>query len=149
MDLSKLSQGEKIIAGSGVALLIFSFFPWFGLDVKFAGIAAVSVSHNGWGNIFSLLAVLVGVAMVAQIGLSKFTTAKLPAPPVPWGRMHMFLGGAALALVLLTALVGDSLRGVDLDRKFGLFLGLAAAAGLAYGGFARSKEPEVTQGFRA
>ena len=143
MDLSKLSQGEKAIAGSAVVLLIASFLPWFKLDL---GIA--EPSRNGWGNVLSMLGILVGLVMLLQIVLAKFTTTKLPTPPVPWGRVHLILGVAAFALILLQAVVGDSVLGVDLDRAFGLFIGVLAAAGLAYGGFVRSKEPEVTPGFR-
>lgn len=144
MDLNKLTTGEKLIAGSGLALFIFSFFPWFG--------AGDIIKHTAWSNFLSFIAVLLGVAMAAQVLISKFTTAKLPTPPVPWGRVHLILGVAALALVLLQALIGDTVTvlGIsgDLDRKFGLFLGIVAAGGLAYGGFVRSKEPEVTPGFR-
>ena len=32
MDLTKLTLGDKVLAGSGLALFIFSFFPWFGVD---------------------------------------------------------------------------------------------------------------------
>ncbi len=32
MDLNKLSLGDKIIAVSGILLLIFSFFPWLGFS---------------------------------------------------------------------------------------------------------------------
>jgi hypothetical protein len=144
----KLSPAEKIIAACGVALAIVSFFPWFGL---------AGGTRNAWKNPLSSFAVLVGIVMVAQILLSRFTTTKLPAPPVPWGRVHLILGVLALVLALLQFVVGDEVTArvadvrvsVELDREFGLFLGVLAAAGLAYGGFRRSKEPEVTPGFMA
>ncbi len=143
MDLDKLSPAERIIAACGVALAIVSFFPWFGL---------AGGTRNAWKNPLSALAVLVGIAMVAQIVLTRFTTAKLPSPPVPWGQVHLILGVLALALALLQFLIGDEVTlgvpgmrvSVELDREFGSFLGVLAAAGLAYGGFRRSKEPEVT-----
>jgi hypothetical protein len=141
MDLTKLSPAEKIIAGSGVALLLFSFFPWFGLG---------GGSHNAWDNFLSAIAVLLGIVMVAQVALTKFTTAKLPNPPVPWGQVHLILGVATLVLVLLQLIIGDKVEAfglsATLDRKFGIFLGFLAAAGLAYGGFMRSKEPESATG---
>jgi polyferredoxin len=141
MDLNKLSPGEKIIAGSGVALVIFSFLPWFGLG---------GGSHSAWSNPLSSFGVLIGIVMLAQIAIARFTTAKLPKPPVPWGQVHLILGVLAFALILLQAIIGDKVGAlgfsVTLDRKFGLFLGLLAAAGLAYGGFMRSKEPEVSPG---
>jgi len=141
MDFNKLSQGEKIIVVSGVLLLVFSFFPWFGLGEG---------SHNAWDNVLSLLAVLIGVVMVLQVVLANFTTVQLPALPVPWGQVHLGLGVLALVLVLLQLLVGDKVNVVvaeiELDRKVGVILGLLAAIGLAAGGFLRSKEPETTTG---
>lgn len=144
MDFNKLSQGERIILISGVLLLVFSFFPWFGLDLL-----AIEVKRTAWDNVLSLLAVLVGIVMVLQVVLANFTTVKLPAPPVPWGRVHLGLGVLVLVLVLLQVLLGDEIGGVDLDRKIGAILGLLAALGLAAGGFLRSKEPETAVGGNA
>lgn len=143
MDLNKLTQSEKVIAGSAVAFLIFTFLPWFG---KFGG------SRNGWDYfLFGVIPLLLAIVMVAQIGISRFTETKLPDPPLSWGQIHLILGGLAAVLVLLKLIIGDSVGGgtllgtkipsVDLDRKFGIFLALIAALGLAYGGFLKSKEP--------
>ena len=44
MDLNKLSPAERIIAGCGVALVVFSFLPWFGFGGS---------DHNAWKNTFS------------------------------------------------------------------------------------------------
>ncbi len=138
MDFNKLSQSERIIAISGVLLLLFSFFPWFGIGEG---------SHNGWDNTLSLLAVLIGIVMVVQIALARFSTVQMPALPVTWGQVHLGLGVLAFVLVLLQLLLGDEVGAfgitVELDRKIGVFLGLLAAAGLAAGGFLRSKEPET------
>jgi len=133
MDFNKLSQSERIIVISGVLLFLFSFFPWFGL---------LGGSHSGWDNTLSLLAVIVGVIMVVQVALARFTTVQLPTLPVPWGQVHLGLGVIALAFVVLQLLIGDEVLGIKLDRKVGIYLGLLAAAGLAYGGFLRSKEPD-------
>ena len=139
MDLNKLSPAERIIGASGVALLIFSFFPWFG---KGGG------SHNAWDNILSTLAVLLGLIMVAQVVVSRLTTARLPnLGNVTWGQVHLIAGIVAFAFVLLQLIVGDKVNfivgSIKLDRKIGIFLGLLAAAGLAVGGFLRSQEPET------
>ena len=32
MDLTKLTLGDKVLAGSGLALFVFSFLPWFGVE---------------------------------------------------------------------------------------------------------------------
>lgn len=134
MDLSKLSTGDKVIAGSGIALFIFSFFPWFGLDTGFG-----SYSESGWSSIFSMFAILVGMAMVAVILLPMFGV-DLPELGMPWSQILFIAGIVAAALVLLQLLIGSSTSGVDLDRKIGVFIGLLAAAGLAAGGFLKKQE---------
>jgi hypothetical protein len=135
MDLSKLTQGEKVIAGSGVALLIFSFLPWFEIG---------PFDNNGWDNFLSLLGILIGIAMVIVVLVQRFTTTQLPRLPVPWTQAMLIGGVASFVLVLLQFLVGDEISGVDMDRQFGLFLGLLASAGLAAGGYLRSREPADT-----
>ena len=140
MDLSKLSPAEKIIAGCGAALLVLSVFPWFGL-----GTGLFEIRHDAWDNVLSLLAVIIGVVMAAQVIAARMTKAKMPSK-VKWGQIHLGLGAAAFGLVLLQYIIGDKYGAlgvsVNLERKSGLFLGLIASAGLAYGGFRKSKEPE-------
>ncbi|MCA1691615.1 MAG: hypothetical protein ABR540_19175 [Acidimicrobiales bacterium] len=146
MDLSKLSPAEKIIAGSGLALAVVAFFPWFGINL------IIDINADAWDNVWSSLAVLVGIIMAALVLISRFSKGELPTLPVTWGQVYLILGALALALVVLQMALGDELRAgadsIELERKFGSFLGLVAAAGLAYGGFLRSKEPESAQGFR-
>ena len=146
MDLTKLSPAEKVIAGSGFALLIISFMPWFGL---------LGGRLNAWDNLLSSLAVVLGIAMVVLVLILRFSTARLPKPPVTWGQLLLILGVATVALVLAQLITGDEARfglpggevSVELERKIGIFLGLAAAGGLAYGGFLKSKEPESASGY--
>jgi hypothetical protein len=137
VDLNKLTQSEKVIAGSAIALLLFSFFPWYG---------KLGYDRNGWDYfLFGVIPVLLAVVMVAQIGLSRFTDTKLPDPPLPWGQIHLIIGCIAAALVLLKLIIGDDVSGlgvsIDLDRKFGIVLAFLAGLGLAAGGFLKSKEP--------
>ena len=142
MDLNKLTQGEKVIGGSAIAFLLFTFFPWFGKG---------SYTRNGWSYfLFGIIPLLLAIVMVAQIGISRFTDTKLPNPPLPWGQIHLILGGLSAVLVLLKLIIGDKYKvgiaglgglSVDLDRKFGIFFAFLAAVGLAAGGYLKSKEP--------
>jgi hypothetical protein len=143
VDLNKLTQSEKIIAGSAIAFLLFTFLPWYGLG---------SGSRNGWDYfLFGVIPLLLAVVMVAQIAVSRFTETRLPDPPLPWGQIHLIIGCLAAVLVLLKLIIGDSVGGgsilgtdipsIDLDRKYGIFLAFIAALGLAAGGFLKSKEP--------
>ncbi|MDQ1534279.1 MAG: hypothetical protein QOF28_2040 [Actinomycetota bacterium] len=143
MDLNKLTQSEKIIAGSAIAFLLFTFLPWYGIG---------SASRNGWDYfLFGVIPLLLAVVMVAQIVISRFTDTKLPDPPLPWGQIHLILGGLAALLVFLKLIIGDSVGGgsilgtkiptIDLDRKYGIFLAFIASLGLVAGGYLKSREP--------
>jgi hypothetical protein len=142
VDLNKLTQSEKVIGGSAVAFLIFSFLPWYGKN---------SYNRSGWSYfLFGIIPVLLAIVMAVQIGLARFTDTKLPNPPLPWGQIHLIAGALAGVLVLLKLIIGDKYHigvtglgglSVDLDRKFGIFLAFLAAIGLAAGGYLKSREP--------
>jgi hypothetical protein len=87
--------------------------------------------------------------MVAQIAISRFSPdTKLPDPPVPWGQVHM-IAGITIAILLILRLiitsddVGSIDTGFELDRKYGLFVAVLAAIGLAVGGFLKNQEGET------
>ncbi|HUR22767.1 MAG TPA: hypothetical protein VMZ73_02740 [Acidimicrobiales bacterium] len=134
MDFSKLTLGNKIVLGAGVLLILdLLFFPWHNVSV--GGI--VDVNRTGVqspNSFYGVLALLLALVMVAQVVVSKLTTAKLPDIPLPWSRVHLIAGIAVLALLLLKLLVETSFLG------FGAFLGLILAAALAYGGYTISQE---------
>lgn len=133
MDMSKLSTGDKVIAGSGLALLIFSFFPWFSYDAGPFG----SVSQSGWHFfVTGIVPVLLGLIMIGWIVATKLAEIELPELPVPQGLLLLGMGGAAAILIILRLLIGGDDAGTDLlERSFGLFLSLLAAIGLAAGAF--------------
>lgn len=133
MDLNKLSTSEKVIAGSAIALLIFSFLPWFEIDWGFG-----SASVNGWEWFFwGILPVLLGLVMLAQVAITAFAPeTKLPELPVTWGQVHLGAGAIAAILVVLKLLMGED----PASRAFGIYLAALAAIGLAVGGFLRFQE---------
>jgi hypothetical protein len=136
VDLNKLTQGEKVIGGSAIALFIFAFLPWYGID--FLG---HSYNRSGWHYfLFCTIPVLLAIAMAVLIFLSRFTETKLPDPPLPWGQIHLIAAGVAAALILLKLLIGDSVATVDLDRKFGIFLSMIAGLGLVAGAYLKNRE---------
>lgn len=138
MDLSKLSLGDKVIAGSGLALLIFSFFPWF--EYSFGGFG--SIEQNGWDFFFTgIIPVLLGLVMIAWVVATKLADIALPEMPVPQGLLMLGMGGAAALLVVLRLLMGGDDAGSDvLERTIGIFLATLAALGLAGGGFLKFQE---------
>jgi hypothetical protein len=140
MDFSKLTVGDKIVLGAGVLLILdLLFLPWHRISV--GGILDVTrtgvQSPNAFYGVLALLLVLV---MVAQVVVSKLTSAKLPDIPVPWSRVHLIAGVGVFALLLLKLLVETSLLG------FGAFLGLILAAAVAFGGYTMSREAPYPAG---
>jgi hypothetical protein len=145
MDLNKLTLSDKLIAGGGIAYLIFMFLPWYGIDTGFG-----SVDNTGWdyflGGILPLILIAIMVAHVLVTALSPST--KIPDLPLPWSQVHLLAGAVAAILVVLRLVIGsDDIgsvdTGVDLDRKVGLFLALVAALVVAVGGFLKSQDGDT------
>jgi hypothetical protein len=142
MDFNKLSKGERIVLIAGLLLIIdLLFLPWH--RIKISDVLGVDVSrtavqspNGGYG----VLALLITLVMIGQIVAARFTSARLPRPPVPWGQVHMFAGIAVFALLLIKLLVETDFLG------YGCFIGLILGAAVAFGGFTISKEPEVSPG---
>jgi hypothetical protein len=135
LDLKKLTPGEMVTAVSGVLLLIFSFFHWYSVDLGPFG----TFSRNGWqspGAFWSIVAILLGVVLAAHVIVQKLANVDLPERlgSVGWGVVH--LAGGALAFVFLII----KLINHTSDSAIGLYLGLIAGAGLAFGGYLMAKE---------
>lgn len=133
MDLSKLTQGEKVVGAAGVLLLIdLLFLPWHSIDLGILSVTRSAVeSPNGfWG----ILALLVTVAMVAVVVVTRFTTTRLPDLPVPLGQA-IFIGGLTVAGLLLLKLVVET-EALGFGAWFGILLGGA----MAYGGYLMRQE---------
>jgi hypothetical protein len=145
VDTSKLSLGDQIAAASGVALLIVLFLPWYGVDVNVAGFSA-SESVNAWEAMGFIDILLFLVALVA-IGVPVArATGSLPED-VPGSLVVLVAGAVGLLLVLFRLIdipapdvPSVAENSVDFGRKFGIFLGLVATAGIAYGGWRANAE---------
>lgn len=138
MDLTKLSTGDKVVAGSGLALLVFSFLPWFKWEAF-----GYSASQNGWDYFFTgIIPVLLGLALVGYVVATKLLDGMtLPDLPVPYPLVVLGMGGLAALLVLLRMLIGADDNGTDvLDRGIGIFLSTLAALGLGAGAFLKFQE---------
>lgn len=135
--LNDLSPAERIIVASAVVLIVTSLLPWFG---------AGHVSRDGWSNPLGGLAVLLASLMLLQISLVRRAHLDIPPLPITWGQAHLVMGAASFALILGQWLIGAHTTvgklHVSLQGRGGLFFGLCAAAGLAYGGYRASRERE-------
>jgi hypothetical protein len=142
MDLNKLTTGDKVMGVSGIALLIFSFFPWLGFSY-----GPFSSSGSAWKFTLCWLAVILGVACVVYVVL-KATGTDLPElGSVKWGHIILGIAIVAFVFILIKIITGPGTGGVDIsgtgvdkERKIGIFLGLIASAGLVVGAYMNSRE---------
>jgi hypothetical protein len=152
--LDKLSPGEKIAGGSAILLFIFMFFEWFGVEVTGVGGFSGSVPGEGgsaW-DVLDFIPIILLIAIVAALVLVGLRLADSAyEPPVPMSTIVTVLGVFSVLLILFRIVFPpsfDSFGGVSVDAtlSLGIFLGLIAAGGIAYGGYSTMKEEGITFG---
>jgi hypothetical protein len=148
METNRLRTGELIAGVAGIALFIIMFLPWFGLDadvpagaeeaaesVGFA-LPDVDLSVNAF-EAFDFIDLVLIVTVVVAVGLAVAALmAQTVALPVAASALTAGLGILSTLLVLYRII--DTPAG--LDREFWVFLGLIAAAAIAYGGWRAMQE---------
>ncbi len=88
-------------------------------------------SPNGfWG----ILALLLAIAVIAVLVVTRLTTTQVPELPIPLQRAIFFGTIAVLALLLLKLVIETDFLG------FGAWLAILLGAGMVYGGFLKSQE---------
>jgi hypothetical protein len=139
MSLDKISTARRVLLGSGVVLLIWSFFPWNG--ISFGGLGALvgksSVTWNawhGWGTGMGILLILLLIWEAIQLmQIVSPDTLKLPELPVK----PMLI---SLALGALTVLFGVIRVFEYSARKWEIWIALLILIALAAGVFLRFQE---------
>lgn len=151
MDTSRLGRGEMIAAVSAIVLLLVMFiFDWFAVDFGEddlgLGAAAVDTGANAW-TAFSFIDIILFITILAAIGLAIMAAnAQRPNLPVAGSALVAGLGLLSVLLILFRIISppggGDIPDGFDIGvtREIGVFIGLLAAAGIAYGGFQAMRE---------
>lgn len=132
MDVNRLSQGEKIAAGSAIVLFIVMFFAWFGASgevAAFGNAVGVDTDFNAWQS-FGFIDIVLLATVVVAVGAAVVKAAETKVD-FPLSTIVTVLGALSTILVLYRILDPPS----DASRKFGVFLGLIFAAALTYGGW--------------
>jgi uncharacterized membrane protein YhaH (DUF805 family) len=149
MDLDRLSTGEKIAAASGVLLFVFTFFEWFKVDLPPGVFADGGV--NAW-DALDVIPIVLLLAIIAAVAVAVVRLADaLFEPPISMNAVVAVLGGISVLLILYRIVNppgegGVAGTGVDIGPSYGIFLGLIAAAGIAYGGYRAMQEEGITFG---
>ena len=159
MDFTRLTQGEKIAGVSGIALILIMFiFDWFGL--KFTGGAeafgvSVEGSRNAWGS-YGFIDIVLFLTVAAAIGLALISASQTEVGlPVAASAVVAGLGILSVVLIIISIIsppdFGADLSGTGIDhtRKIGVWLGLIAAIGVAYGGWRAMQEEGTSFGDQA
>ncbi len=129
-----MSAAEKVIITAGVLLFVVGFLPWYSISI-----GPISWTANGWespGAMWSILAILIGLAMASAVALRNLTEVEIPdnLGGLSWPKILLGGGVAALVLVVIKLLNESSSMG------FGFYVGIIAAAGLAAAGFLMYRE---------
>jgi hypothetical protein len=140
MDVDRLSTGEKIAGVSAILLFIFMFFDWFSVDVGHGFFSASTGNAWDWLNVIPIILL---IAIVAAIGVAVVRlTESAFEPTISMNAVVAILGIISVLLVLYRIISPPDagFAEVDVSPAFGIFLGLVAAAGIAYGGYRAMQE---------
>jgi hypothetical protein len=140
-----LKAGETFFVVSALALFVVMFLPWYGSEVSGqAGKIELGVGTGAGGSAWQTLdlisfVLMLTVAVAAGAGLLRVLGSSWE-PAVPPSAAVAVLGGLSSLLILFRILDPPgfgTLGGVSVNAtpKLGVFLGLLAAAGIAYGGY--------------
>jgi hypothetical protein len=152
MDLNRLTQGEKIAGISAILLFIFMFFDWYGVTISGGG---ESINLGGGGNAWDALdfiPILLLIAIIVTIGIVVIEASDTDIDLPVHGAAIITVVGAISFLLILFRIIDTptfaSFGGVSAEGsvKFGIFLSLIAAAGMAFGGWRTMREEEITFG---
>jgi hypothetical protein len=145
LDASRLGTGEKIAGISAVILFFDMFiFDWFGFGSVDTAIGEIDIGggFNAWQSfdfIDIVLLLTVGVAIGVAVMAANASKGSLP---VAGGALVAGMG--ILSTILIIYRIIDPPSGAD--REIGVFIGLIAAAGIAYGGWTAMEEEGTSFG---
>ena len=126
MDFSKLSQGAKLALIGGAVLVIDLFLPWYG-TLGF-NLNAFDAEFWAWGG--SLLA----IAGAAVLLLKAMGTQEISAGQFKPEQLATILAGVGTIFIVIRWITETDFV------KYGLFVGLIAAAVVTFGAFTSMKD---------
>jgi hypothetical protein len=159
MDFARLTPGEKIAGVSGIALILIMFiFKWFGLEVSgdLGGLGfSAEGSRNAWGS-YGFIDIVLFITVIAAVGLVLISASDSEVGlPVAVSAIVAGLGALSVVLIVISIIsppdfgLDLSGTGIDQTRKIGVWLGLLAAIGVAYGGWRAMQEEGTSFGGEA
>lgn len=128
--IERLGQGEKVASASAVVLFACMFLSWFNFGFD---------TENAWEALHFISPILL-LTIVASLGVAFMRFTDRDLGDIPGGLVILALGSLSTVLVLFRLLDPVSLPGFEggstsASVEAGAFLGLIAAAGIAFGGY--------------
>lgn len=157
MDAGRIGRGEMVAAVSALVLLVVMFiFTWFSVDIGSGALGfSVDTGVNAWQAfgfidivLFVTVLIAIGGALIAANAQDLNTPVAVSAVTCVFGILSVLL---ILYRIIDTPGGGDVPSSVDIgvNRDIGVFLGLIAAGGIAYGGWQAMQDEGTSFGDEA
>ena len=146
MDANRLSLGEKIAGAAGLALIVIMFLSWWGAPGEIAEAAELAGVDTGSANAWEahdLMDIIWFLTGLAGIALAVMAAGR-NSVNLPVAMSAIVAGLGILSTLLIVYRLIDP--PFDAGREFGVFLGLIAAAAVAYGGWRAMQEEGTSFG---
>ncbi len=130
LRIERLGQGEKIAAGSALALFACMFLSWFNFSYT---------ASNAWESLHYTSPIL-AISIVATLGVAFAEVREMSIGEIPGGLVIFVLGCLCALLILFRLIDPISTPGIEGGSasgsvEAGAFLGFFAALGIAVGGY--------------
>jgi hypothetical protein len=139
--LSRLRTGEAIYLVAAILLFVLMFFSWYGVTMAGEAEVVSLVVHGGnaWQTL-ELLPLLTMLTIVVAVGAALLRLTGSDWKPAIPPAVAVCVLGLLAALGILWRMIsppdlGGEGIGYSVDLELGIFLALAAALGIAYGGW--------------
>ena len=153
VSLGRLRNGEWISGVSAILLFVFTFFEWYRLEASEQQsnlLGYLQLFDREGGNAWQTLEVLPGILLLVSVftvGVVLLRVFGLAwRSNVPPGAVVCVVGGFAALLILARIVfppdLGHEVAGATFEAvpQVGIFLALAAACGVAFGGYRAMRE---------
>jgi hypothetical protein len=130
LRIERLGQGEKIAAGSALALFACMFLSWFNFSYT---------ASNAWESLHYTSPIL-AISIVATLSVAFAEVREVSIGEIPGGLVIFVLGCLSALLILFRLIDPISTPGIEGGStsgsvEAGAFLGFFAALGIAAGGY--------------
>jgi hypothetical protein len=145
--LKRFTLGDQVILASCIVFLIFSFFPWIGIDF---GTNAFGVSFDqnglhGWGVLAFIVMLFVAAFVLVR---SPLLNNQIAVPVLPLADWIILLVGGIITLGSTLLYWVEYHESVDVpggsfgtSNKFGWYICILAGIGICVGAYLKQNDP--------